>query len=510
LCVSGCFYRRLLAFKKQLKNFNDYFVLQEDDAVSMICKKPIMLTEDTERFMGSKPTAILGEAPNAIYEYRMVKQYAPNQSEEGNFDFTYQVQMKNNKIERFVLDKRFFVATPKPMFVRICKMFGHAKVNLAKRSVRMGKIASKPYLQESVFLNAEEVRQLSGIPFKVVQNTYVYRYRLQQEGDKSSWPVFVTMVTFTDQGEFMRGESTVMGGIAVERPLEMPTHPVPGNATAVNPKTLTTLRWKGGHRARTHRVYGGGDKHNVMLLGEVSDANEIELPPRDPAALYYWRVDAIDQEGTLHPGELWSFFPGALVGHWTFDEASGRIAHDLSGAGNHGTLQGDATFKPGAGILGGAVCLDGVGDEVHVNDISLNAHTITMTAWIKGHQVSGGAWLIHFEDALWGASLYACRKDHLHYTWRCDSPNVGDFHSRALPKEEWVFIAGVVDYDQATLYVYTGSRGLKASVNESAHQPQSVSKLIFGHFIGLMDDIRIYNHALTRAQIQSIINERSR
>ena len=75
LCVSGCFYRRLLAFKKQLKNFNDYFVLQEDDAVSMICKKPIMLTEDTERFMGSKPTAILGEAP----ETRKVRKWSKSE-----------------------------------------------------------------------------------------------------------------------------------------------------------------------------------------------------------------------------------------------------------------------------------------------------------------------------------------------------------------------------------------------------------------------------------------------
>ena len=434
LSVSGCFYKRLLTFKKQLKKFEKHFVLEEGDTVSMIFKKPVMLVGDTERFIGAKPSAVLGEPPNAIYEYRMVKQYATNQKEEGNFDFVYRVVMKDNKIERFVFDKRFFVTTPKPMFVLACKMIGHAKVNLAKRSLSMGKIDSEPYLQESVFLNADEVRQLSGIPFRVVHNTFIYKYRVQQEGDESSWPSMFSLNTFSDQGEFMRGETTIMGGLMVERPLKKPTYPVPGHGTAVNPETLTTLRWKGGGRAGTHRVYGGEDEHNLTLLGEVSDENEIKLPPRDTAVPYYWRVDAIDREGMLHPGKRWSFLPGKLVGHWTFDDHSGRMAHDLSGAGHHGTLQGDATFKPEAGLLGGAVHLDGTEDGVDVNDLSLHAHTITMTAWIKGHHVSSDwAGLIHFKDSLWEAGLYWVSGDRLYYNWYCDSLSAGSFQGPSLP-----------------------------------------------------------------------------
>lgn len=76
-------------------------------------------------------------------------------------------------------------------------------------------------------------------------------------------------------------------------------------------------------------------------------------------------------------------------------------------------------------------------------------------------------------------------------------------------------MAGVVDYDQATLYVYTDSQGLKAKINKRAHQSQSVGRPMFGwdgsndtrRFIGLMDDIRIYDYALTRDQIENIINE---
>lgn len=515
LSVSGCFYRRLLALKNQFKKFEKYFVLEEGDTVAMIFKKPVMLTEDTERFLGLKPTTIRGEAPNAIYEYRVVKQYAPHQKEEGNFNYTYQVVMKDNKIERFVFEKRFFATTPKPMFVLACKMIGHANVNLVKRSLTMKKINPEPYLDKSVFLNADEVRQLSGIPYKVIQNNYVYRYRIQQEGDESSWPEIFSTVSFTDQGEFLRGESSIMGGMVVERPLNVPTYPVPGDATAVNPETLTTLGWTGGYKAKTHRIYGGEDKRNLMLLGKVSKQNEISLPARDQSAPYYWRVDALHPDGTCHPGPLWRFVPGKLVGHWTFDQNSGGMAHDVSGAQNHGTLRGDAAFKPGAGMLGAAVYLDGDGDGIDVNDVSLQAHAITMATWIKGHHVERVAGLVHFEDSLWGAGLYWVRGDHLYYNWYCDSLNSGYFQGPSLPKEEWAFVACVVDYDRATLYVYTRSRGLKTRANKVPHRAQRISKLRIGcikakdnrRFKGLMDDVRIYNYALTPEQIEDIIDE---
>lgn len=515
VCSSGCFYQRLLEFKKQLKHFEDYFILVEADSVSMIFKKPVMLTEDTDRVMGCKPTTVLGEAPKAIYEYRMVKQYAPDQKEEGNFDYTYQAVMKDNKIERFVFDKRFFAATPKPMFVRACKMFGYAKVDVVKRSLTMGKVDNQSFLEKSVFLNAEELHQLSGIPFAIDQNAHIYKYRLQQEGDPSSWPEIVTMITFTDQGEFIRGETTIMGGLMVERPLERPTRPVPANATAVNQETLKTLAWTGGVKAKTHRVYGGEDELNLTLLGEVSDATEIALPQRDTTVPYYWRVDAIDKADTVHPGAIWHFLPGRLAGQWTFDEPSGPTAHDASEAQNHGTLQGDAAFKPGAGILGGALYLDGAGDGMTVDDLSLQAHTMTMTAWINGHHTSDWADLVHFSGAFWSAGLYCCKSHHLHYSWYCDSLNSAAIAGPTVPKDEWTFVAVVVDYDQATLYVYTRGKGLKTETNKVTHQAQRVSEFGLGgdgsdqdrRFTGLVDDIRVYDYALTRDQIKNIIGE---
>ncbi|MFC1765181.1 LamG domain-containing protein [Planctomycetota bacterium] len=515
LCMSGCFYQRLLSFKKQLKEFDKYFILEEDESVSMIFKKPVMLAKDGPRFLGAPPSIVLGEAPNAIHEYRMIKQYAPDQNEADNFDFVVQVVMKKNKIERFVFDKRYFAVMPKPMFVRTCKMFGHAKLNLAKQSLTMGEVDSEPFLKESVFLNADEIKLALGEPFEIVGNTYVYRYRLQQEGEESTWPPIVTTVTFTRQGEFMRGESSIMGGMTVERPLKMPTSPIPGHDTAVHPENFTTLRWTGGHSAKFHRVYGGEDKENLSLIGEVSDVHEIKLPDRDRTAPYYWRVDAVESDGTVHPGELYRFFPGSLVGHWTFDEEKGRTAHDATEAGNHGTLQGDAVFKPNAGIRDGALYLDKKGDGVDVSSFSMYAHTLTMTAWIKGPPVSYWAAPFHFHQSLWGGGLYVCSNNHLHYDWNLDSHEIANVHGPTLPTGEWTFIAAALDYDWVDLYLYTPSGGLKVRSHKVIHQPQRAGHLRFtwddpqddrGQDC-LMDDFRIYNYALTRDQIEGIISE---
>ena len=46
-----------------------------------------------------------------------------------------------------------------------------------------------------------------------------------------------------------------------------------------------------------------------------------------------------------------------LVGWWKFDESSGTTVADSSGAGNDGTLEGNADWD--VGYFGGAVFLDG-------------------------------------------------------------------------------------------------------------------------------------------------------
>jgi hypothetical protein len=88
-----------------------------------------------------------------------------------------------------------------------------------------------------------------------------------------------------------------------------------------------------------------------------------------------------------------------LVAHLSFDESSGNVAHDTSGNGNDGTLNGDPQWV--AGRVGGALDFDGSGDYVEIPRIVQD--DFTLAAWIKtdtdglslggqGYQGSGLIW----------------------------------------------------------------------------------------------------------------------
>lgn len=57
------------------------------------------------------------------------------------------------------------------------------------------------------------------------------------------------------------------------------------------------------------------------------------------------------------------------VAYWPFDEADGNIAADVSGSANeHPAELTGAIFDPAGGLFGGAVCLDGIDDEIRAPD----------------------------------------------------------------------------------------------------------------------------------------------
>ncbi len=72
-----------------------------------------------------------------------------------------------------------------------------------------------------------------------------------------------------------------------------------------------------------------------------------------------------------------------LIGYWSFDEATGTIAHDFSGRGNAGALTGGPIWTPGKS--GTAVLLNGSSDYVNITSIigEFNVDKGTLSTWIK-------------------------------------------------------------------------------------------------------------------------------
>jgi hypothetical protein len=222
---------------------------------------------------------------------------------------------------------------------------------------------------------------------------------------------------------------------------------------------------------------------------------------------------------------------GALVGHWTFDEASSGTATtvlDSSGNNRSGTATGGVTYT--AGKVGtGALSFDGSTGYVRI----LNSHNTaldmagpqyTVAWWAKVDQVNGGLnTMIGNDDgqdyadgillytSLTSGSIYTAQNSHSNgtqtvYTGYNFSPsNLGKWVQFALTYDNTTHERNF--YVNGALYG-TFPTSYDAGTNQS-------TDLYFGrytvnnsgYFNGSLDDVRIYDNALTASEIAQLVPE---
>jgi Concanavalin A-like lectin/glucanases superfamily len=193
-----------------------------------------------------------------------------------------------------------------------------------------------------------------------------------------------------------------------------------------------------------------------------------------------------------------------LVGAWSFDEASGTNAADASGSGNAGTVSGATRV---AGKYGGALSFDGVNDWVTVNDSnSLDINRMTLEAWVRPSGVSDWRTVLLKEQpgqlvyALYGSTDNGRPSGHVFTT--------GDVALRGpsvLAANTWSHLAFTWDGANTRMYV-NGTQVASAALTGNA--VTSTGALRIGGnsvwnewFSGQIDDVRIYNRALTATEI---------
>jgi hypothetical protein len=207
-----------------------------------------------------------------------------------------------------------------------------------------------------------------------------------------------------------------------------------------------------------------------------------------------------------------------LVSWWQFDEGAGAIASDSFGT-NHGTLNGDPCWVPG--LVGTyALEFDGEGDYVAVpSDSSLNVQYVTISAWV---QVSGtgpgtnnhvlnrkmtnpgtyGLWVRASDNKL-GAQV---RLQGSESTGRI-------IESDTTAGSEWTHVCATYDGDKLKLYVDTVVQD-DIDDTDGTIDTDNPNVLTIGahptptsYFDGSIDDVRIYNRALSAGEIQLVYLE---
>jgi hypothetical protein len=210
---------------------------------------------------------------------------------------------------------------------------------------------------------------------------------------------------------------------------------------------------------------------------------------------------------------------GSLVGHWKLDETTGTIAADSSGSNLNGTLFGGPVWQPTGGKIGGALKFDGIDDYVQLPiGSTINALTdSTFTTWVNWSGV--GVWTRVFDFGS-GTNSY------MFLTPRTDTgfmrfaiTNAGNTAEDMTTAPQvlatgWHHVAVTIDAASKSHLLYLDGQ-VVATKTSARYTPSSLGNTTQNwlgraqyvadpYFNGSLDDLRIYNCALTASEIAQL------
>lgn len=190
-----------------------------------------------------------------------------------------------------------------------------------------------------------------------------------------------------------------------------------------------------------------------------------------------------------------------LISHWKLDEVEGNIVHDSINV-NNGTIYGDPSWRTDGGMIGGAIELDGIDDYIRIPFVLNLAkdETFSIFAWVKGgapgqviiSQENSQNWIT--ADASKGklASELASGRGAVPLVSDVVITD-GEWHRiglrwSRLNKIKILYVDNVEAATDTTIGI----------VNEDSLYIGADSQLKTGKFwSGMIDDVRIYNQAVT-------------
>jgi hypothetical protein len=206
--------------------------------------------------------------------------------------------------------------------------------------------------------------------------------------------------------------------------------------------------------------------------------------------------------------------PSGLVAGWSFNEASGTSAADSSGNGNTATLINGVTRT--AGSSGGGLRFDGANDYIAVPNspsLDISGTGLTLTMWINPAAAGGDSVVL---GKFWNTTMTA---PYYQYGLELAGGTTPTFQvgttsgvlsasmGSALAVNQWSHLAVVFNGSQVQYFVngiLLTTAPLPATIaarGNSLHV--GADNNIWQFFNGSLDEVRIYNRALTAQEVQN-------
>ncbi len=212
------------------------------------------------------------------------------------------------------------------------------------------------------------------------------------------------------------------------------------------------------------------------------------------------------------------------VGYWKLDESTGTVAYDSSAYGNTGTLMNGPTWT--SGRFGNGLQFDGTNDYVNPgNSVSFNIiNALTISVWVNSQNTqtcTGGTYILRIEKGnptvsggSYGLWWHSCNVLYFYVREPDDSGYVTQDVHPSIGRNDWHHIAATFDGSTQTESVYVdGVLQASSNVGISSIYPSLTTNFVFGYgstgyfFNGTIDEVAIWNRALTSQEILKIYNK---
>jgi hypothetical protein len=202
--------------------------------------------------------------------------------------------------------------------------------------------------------------------------------------------------------------------------------------------------------------------------------------------------------------------PSGLVAAYGFNEGSGSTVSDASGKGNTGVIAGATRVT--AGKAGAALSFNGRNSWVTINDSSLLHLTTGMTleAWIYPTALSGQARTVILKQYTTTNSsfeLYATEEVPHPITYVNTTRYYSAQGPTLPPLNTWTHLASTYDGSMLRMYlngVQVGSKAVSGNMKIGSGPLRIGGNSLWGeYFQGKIDEVRVYNRALTASQIRT-------
>ena len=199
-----------------------------------------------------------------------------------------------------------------------------------------------------------------------------------------------------------------------------------------------------------------------------------------------------------------------LLAHYPLD----GNASDVSGNGNHGTNHGTTPGTDRFGRPGKASSFDGNNDSISLPigaSLSTDSTDLTFSLWVNSRATDNQDVLEQATDPVKGRSIIVTRSSGIFST---NVSGCGNFATQAnYLRNSWYHIVVTNDVTGNSALIALYLNGIsKGSVAKSNPEPSNQNYLLGrsmpenNRLDGLIDDLRIYNRALSASDVQALYN----